>query len=171
MQLSGEDATLANILGAAALLLVDRMQSALAAEEHVGLSYASGLLSIQSFEGCSIDQLSRSLAISHSGTVRLVDQLEEDRLVRRSRQGRTVALHLTARGRRAAERMADVRLAAVWGVLEELESNERRTVEPVLRSLLGQQTESFNDLLHTCRACSIEACQASGKRCPVAGAL
>ena len=98
-----------NLLGAMALAVSDRMAEALADRSGRSESAAATLSALDQLLGePSIDQLSRVLGLSQSGTVRLVDRLEQDGLVRRGsgEDGRTtmavvLAAYTSARTGRA----------------------------------------------------------------------
>src|SRR5260221_11376655 len=85
----------ANLLGAIALGLADDILET--AERHVahGGCTPAALCVIGHEPGLSIDFLPRLLGMSHPGTGRLADRLEQDGLVHRTpnKEGRTVALH------------------------------------------------------------------------------
>src|SRR5205085_805848 len=90
----------ANLLGALSLAIADRTGPA---------NDAAALSALLHFlESPSIDLLRRVLGLTSSGTVRLVDRLEGDGLVRRrgGGDGRVTVIELTAAGRRAAEQVA-----------------------------------------------------------------
>ena len=70
----------ANLLGAHALVVCDRMREAAGME----LSSAAVLTALETFaDGASIDALRRVLGLSHSGGVRIVKRLEAQGLVAR----------------------------------------------------------------------------------------
>jgi MarR family transcriptional repressor of emrRAB len=162
---------LANLVGAAALLVEDAVRERLEQELARTASAPAALVTLSHAPGQSIDDLRAALGLSHSGAVRLVDRLETDGLVRRSRTGgRQVAVELTARGRRALTTVERARLAAADDLLAPLESDERRQLERLLRRLLAARTHGEDDLNRICRLCSFEACESGGRACPVAEA-
>ena len=69
----------------------------------VVLGYAPGL---------SVELLRQVLDLSHPGTVRLINRLEEEGLVerRKAADGRAVALHLTRKGGALRKKLIDRRL-------------------------------------------------------------
>ena len=98
------DERTANLLGALALTLSDRAAAAVQADAGVSRSDAAALVTLRNYaEGEPLDLLRRALALSHPGVVRLADRLQARGLVERhrgDRDGRAVALRLTAAGRR-----------------------------------------------------------------------
>ena len=122
--------------------------------------------------GASIDRLARVCGLSHSGAVRLADRLAQDGLVERrtGADGRSVALALTAAGRRSAARIRAQREAAIETALAPLEAGDRaalaRAAELVLAGMAAE--EAGEDGI--CRLCDTEACGRTRGRCPVAEA-
>jgi MarR family transcriptional regulator, negative regulator of the multidrug operon emrRAB len=92
----------AHLLGAISLGLADNILDT--AKTHVahGGCRPAALSVIRHEPGQSVDFLARVLRTSHPGAIRLVDRLEADGLVRRrpSKEGRTIALHLTVSGQK-----------------------------------------------------------------------
>jgi MarR family transcriptional regulator, negative regulator of the multidrug operon emrRAB len=158
----------ANLVGALGLALADRLSDALG--EVGGGSAAEALVTLyERRPGAAIDAVAGVLALSHSGTVRLVDRLEAAGLVERRRGGdhRSAALYLTSAGRRAARRVLRRREANVQLMLDLLTDVQRTQLAElagiVLRGL-GQEPEAERRL---CRLCDLEACGRSKGRCPV----
>src|SRR3954447_21944422 len=133
-------AATSNLVGALGLALADRL--AAAAELAGGASAAEALVALDGGRaGASIDAVARIVGLSHSGTVRLVDRLERDRLVERRRGAgqRSAALYLTPAGRRLARRVLTRRDAEMHSVLGLLTAGEQaaigRAAGRVLREL------------------------------------
>jgi DNA-binding MarR family transcriptional regulator len=162
----------ANRLGALALRVTDRMQTALTDGGARSESSAAALSAIFQFlESPSIDQLSQVLGLSSSATVRLIDGLVADGLVTRTRasDGRVSAVVLTSRGRRRAKAITGARAAVLDDVLAPLSPTERarfdRLVDKVLiGSVRGPRTKGW-----ICRLCDTAVCGAEGRGqpCPV----
>jgi DNA-binding MarR family transcriptional regulator len=160
----------ANLLGAHALVVVDRVREATGME----LSSAAVLTALETFaDGASIDAVRRILGISHSGGVRIVRRLEAEGLIRREpdpRDGRAVRLHLTASGAREARRLLAARQAAVEPLLGALGERERAALERLLERLLAAVTVDGDAANHICRLCDPDAC-GHPDRCPVTQAV
>ncbi|MEL6431156.1 MAG: MarR family transcriptional regulator [Planctomycetota bacterium] len=157
------DDKLLNLLGAAALLVHDRLAEAEAAE-----SDAAAIVCIGCHPGESIEEVSRALGRSHSATVRLVDRLVHERLVRRRRSAtdrRTATLHLTAAGRRRHERLIERRRSAIGALASELSPRAASDLERSLTALLRAATNTPEAARRTCRLCAESDCRPSG--CPV----
>src|SRR5260370_23540891 len=106
----------ANVLGALALVISDRIDDAVSDAAGHSQTAATALSALYHFiDRPTVDRLGQVLGLTHSGTVRLVDRLEDDGWVVRGRgaDGRSVAISLTARGRRAAALVAAARAAVL----------------------------------------------------------
>jgi MarR family transcriptional regulator, negative regulator of the multidrug operon emrRAB len=156
----------ANLLGAHALVVADRMRLAAGME----LSSAAVLSALETFaDGASIDQLRRVLGLSHSGGVRIVNRLEGQGLVARERDpadGRAVRLHLTPEGDRAARRVLAARRAALAELLEPLDARQTADLERLLERLLAAATGEREAANRICRLCEPNVC-GHPDRCPV----
>jgi MarR family transcriptional repressor of emrRAB len=160
----------ANLLGAHALVVADRMREAAGME----LSSAAVLTALETFAGgASIDALRRVLGLSHSGGVRIVKRLEAEGLVAREpdpADRRAVRLHLTGDGRREARRLLVARQAALTPLLAGLGERESAALERLLERLLARATGSGEDANRICRLCDPVVC-GHPARCPVTQAV
>jgi rubrerythrin len=120
------------------------------------------------------------LGLSHSAAVRLIDGLVADGNVVREHTAddrRSVALELTASGRRAARRIIAARQQAIEATLERLSDAEVRS----LTRLAERLTEDVTELRLSerregsvpaggwlCRLCDFTACGREEGRCPAA---
>ena len=162
----------ANLLAAAAQLVVDAVAERLEDALPHSASAAAALVTIDHHPGLSIEQLRLALGLTHSGTVRLIDRLAEDDLVRRrKRGGREVEVLLTRHGRIVLNRLQRARIAAVADVLAVLPNEQRRKLDHILADLLAARTEDEQDLRRICRLCSFSACENDQQTCPVSDAL
>src|SRR3954452_20010424 len=99
-----EDERRANLLGAFAVAVGDRVRAETeAAVGHSGAA-AAALVMVAQFPDRTVECLRRAVGLSHPAAVRVVARLVEAKLVRRrpARRGPAVALTATAAGRRAA---------------------------------------------------------------------
>ena len=156
----------ANLLGAHALLVCDRMRDAAGME----LSSAAVLTALETFaDGASIDALRRVLGLSHSGGVRIVKRLEARGLLAREpdpSDRRAIRLHLTREGEREARRLLAARQAALTPLLAGLGERESAALERLLERLLASMTAGADDANRTCRLCDPDVC-GHPARCPV----
>ena len=166
----GSDERTAQLLGALALALADRAGAAVEEDAGVSGTDAAALVTLRNYaEGEPLDLLRRALAISHPGVVRLADRLQARGLVERQRSdrdGRAVALRLTAAGRRSADAALAARADAIDAALETLDPGQRRALTPMLELMLGAQTTDSTASLVICRLCDPDVC-GHPERCPV----
>jgi DNA-binding MarR family transcriptional regulator len=158
----------ANLLGAASLAVAEAVREAV--EEAIGLGGAvpAALVTLDAYPDRSMEALRSALGLSQPGVVRLVERMERRGWVRRRpADGRTVALALTAAGRRAVARVLRARDDVLGSMLEPLDPGERAQLEPLLEKLLAARTGGRRDLEQLCRLCHRNACD----RCPVDHAL
>ncbi|MFD1702800.1 MarR family winged helix-turn-helix transcriptional regulator [Methylopila henanensis] len=166
-----DDARAANILAAFALALTDKVGDAMR-ETAEGRSPAAMAALIQiGFEpGLSIERLRACIALSHSATVRVADQLEAAGLIERRRgaakDARVAALALTPAGEAAMRQSLAARQEVSARLLGLLTPREVETflglVERMLPAAVGPGADS--DVV--CRLCDLEACPQD--RCPAA---
>lgn len=161
----------ANIVGALALDITDRLRRAVLDEGERSIAAAAALVHVRLRPGESIEFLSHVLGISHAAAVRLVDRLEEQNLVERRPgvDGRTRALHPTPRGAKAAERALRDRARQLEEVLAPLTRSERRAFAGLAAKLVAAGARDRRGARHTCRLCDFPAC--AHPACPVDVAL
>ena len=158
----------ANLLGAFAVAVVDRLHEARLGQNDRGLTATAALNHLRLRPDRNIDFLARVLQISHPATVRLVNRLETEGLVERRpdrEDARSRSLRLTRAGRRAAVAAAKKRLDVLEDVVATLTATERRQLEPVLEKLLAALTADRWDARHICRLCDFPTCETP--TCPV----
>src|SRR3954468_15178542 len=126
---------IANLLGALSLAVMDRIEQGAREVIGPGGETPAALVVIGYGQGMTNDKLRRILGLSHSGTVRLVDRLVSDQLVERppGRNGREVALYLTATGAATRNELMASRISAVTSLLNVLSAAETRRLETLIR--------------------------------------
>ncbi len=167
-----DPARAANVLGALALALTDRIAAGVETSSAQAVSGASALSALHHFlRDPSIDLLRQVLGLTHSGAVRLVDRLERLGLVRRvaGPDGRTAAVQLTAAGRRAARRVTASRTATLGAALGVLSPEEQEALADLAGRVLAGMRRGTGATRWTCRLCDTGACGRLEGRCPVAG--
>ncbi len=159
------DPEIANLLGALSLAVMDRIEQG--ARDIIGHSgeTPAALIVIGYGPGMTNDKLRRILGLSHSGTVRLVDRLVSDRLVERrpGKDGREVALHLTAKGVASRKDLLGSRISAVASFVDVLSRSERKRLGELIRDVLAKQETSEMDRFTICRMCDNGICS----NCPL----
>jgi DNA-binding MarR family transcriptional regulator len=167
----------ANVLGALALFLTDATADAVEAAGHAGTAAAALSALHQFLDRPTLDQLRRVLGLTPSGAVRLVDRLAEDGLVTRGpgTDGRSRSVSLTAKGRRAAQRVQAARTSVLEDALASLTPQQRTMLHSltsqVLAGLVSQKVHSGrSERGWTCRLCDLAACGRPDGHCPAANA-
>ncbi|WP_342739282.1 MarR family winged helix-turn-helix transcriptional regulator [Bradyrhizobium sp. B117] len=157
---AGMETGIANLLGALSLAVMDRIEQG--AREVIGRGgeTPAALVVIGYGHGMTNDKLRRILGLSHSGTVRLVDRLVSDRLVERraGKDGREIALHLTATGVATRNELMTSRISAVASLLDVLSPTETKRLETLIHELLARQDTSEMDRFTICRMCDDSVC-------------
>lgn len=158
---------LENLLGALALSVTDAVARSIEGAEGTYGSDTFALVLLQHAEELRTDVLSRQLRLAQSSTVRLVDRLERDGLVRREvgADRRTVMVSLTARGQRAAEKVLCVRRSVLKELVGELNESERAALQGIAVKLLSTLTVDLQSGEQNCRLCDEDACCLAD--CPV----
>jgi DNA-binding MarR family transcriptional regulator len=148
--------SLSNKLAAAALAVTETVQSTV---EEMTPSAVAALNTIVSYPPLSIGEIARAVGLTHSATVRLVDRLERDTLVRRQRRvGREVAVEATARGRRRVGQIHDAREKAIALFTDALDEDERSHLSSLLDKLLGNALNAGIERHRLCRMCRRGVC-------------
>jgi DNA-binding MarR family transcriptional regulator len=158
----------ANILGALALLIQDRVQTRW--QEELGLSpmAAATLIQVEWESGCSIELAARYIGLSHSATVRIVDKLVEAGLVSKDRtdkDARVQSLKLTRAGKRIEQQLHAARNKVTDELLSLLPPQQvdalGSSIGTILRGAVTDPVESYT----TCRVCDENRCQV--EICPI----
>jgi DNA-binding MarR family transcriptional regulator len=162
---------LANLLGVLLTSVGDELSHALEREVGIGGAGPAALLAVDTWSGCSIEFLSGVLGRTHSGTVRMVDRLEDQGLVERrpGPDGRTAALCLTKAGRRLARRARDARYRLLSEVVDALSASEQRSLGAALDRALRRGPRSRIQAQRACRLCDHSVCR--GSDCPVGASV
>lgn len=129
---------------------------------------AAALVTIVNHPDDSIDVLRRTLELTHSGAVRLIDALVGDALVERrpnELDGRSVVLRATALGERKARAILQARASATNKAMAHLTDEQKTALAPILRAMLGALTDDYEGARRNCRLCHEGVCRPQG--CPV----
>jgi MarR family transcriptional repressor of emrRAB len=157
-----------NIFGAVGLALVDKMQKAFDEASGLNPSEAAAIIQIGTNPGLSIEQLRRIVALSHSATVRLVDQLASGGLVTRvagDADRRAKALRLTESGETLYRRCLASRRAVIHRAVGNLGPDEIQKLGMLVEKLLPALVDPGGDGDVVCRVCDEKVCVP--ERCPI----
>lgn len=169
-------ARLSNLLAALTLNLAE--EGAAAMESAAGVKGAAGpaLLALEEFLGdAHVGRLADTLGLTHSGAVRLADQLEREGLVRRRRgpDRRRVEIALTPVGRRRAARVRRARDQVVEDTIADLDTGQVDLLETLLDQLVRTRVATRMGRRRAggtgpwwCRTCDFSACGRDVGRCP-----
>ena len=160
----------ANVIGAAFLLVADRMQEVVEATTGRRGAQTAALTALHAWaDGHRIDDLAGGLGLSHSRTVRVVDALVGGQLaIRRTdpTDRRQAAVALTARGTAAAMEILRARRAVLEDVLGSLPPGTREPLARASESILLHAIHDRDAARLACRLCDVEACGHHDGRCP-----
>ena len=157
----------ANLLGALALSLTDRMRVTVENATGFGGEAAAALVTIGAEPDSAIRFVAAVVGLSHSGTVRLIDKLESEGLVTRQSgtDGRTAALRLTGVGQKRVEAILDARESALNDAVSGLSNIQMEGLSRLLGPLLHGQVIEAEDEHRVCRLCDTSVCYPAG--CPL----
>ncbi len=161
----------ANLISALVVALADELDEVTRRAGVHGATGASALATILAVPGEHVDELSRVLGITGSGTVRLVDRLVADGLVERrpGRDRRSVSLWLTERGTQVAKDIVAERRMILRRALEPLSEAQRRALAAAAEPVLAHLAVDRGRADRICRLCDYAACPQ--ERCPVERAV
>lgn len=159
-----------NVIGAAVLLVADRMREAVEPVTGTSGASAAALTALLAWANAAhIDALAAGLRLSHSRAVRVVDGLERDGFaVRRPDRvdGRRALVHLTKKGRATAVRVLEARGAALDDVLAGLTAAQRRALAGAAEAILTEAAVTRAEARAICRLCDAMACGHLKGTCP-----
>lgn len=163
----------ANVLGALSLAVTDRTSAAVGDAAGQSDSAAVALSALHHFlDDPTVDRLRQVLGLTPSGTVRLVDRLQEAGHVTRrpGPDGRSVSLRLTASGRRAAERVTAARTEVLQDALADLDAAERQALDDLVSRVIIGLMRGPGATRWMCRLCDTSTCRGAPGGCPVTNA-
>lgn len=147
---------LSNKLAALALAVTD---ASLAPDDDLAPTAVAALITMSNSDPLSIGEIACIVGLTHSATVRLVDRLEIQSLLRRQRRvGREVLVEITPAGRRRAQALQERRLRETASFLAGLGETERNLLEGLIDRMLRDHLARGHDRGRLCRMCSRGAC-------------
>ena len=109
-------------------------------------SAVAALIAIRAREPIAIQHIAGVVDLTHSATVRLIDRLEKDWLVRRQRRkGREVLVETTARGKRRVRDLHTKRTEAVGALVEGLGEKDRKALAASIDTILQAAVDGGAD--------------------------
>ena len=158
----------ANILGALAVLIQDRVESAWQSSLDLSPMAAAALVQIDNEPGSSIEAVAGRIGLTHSATVRVIDKLAERGLVEKDRarkDARAQSLTLSKPGKRLAQQLHEARNQVTDDLLAGLVPEQRTALEQAVRAILHRCVEPGREADVTCRVCDDHRC--SPEICPI----
>jgi MarR family transcriptional regulator, negative regulator of the multidrug operon emrRAB len=164
---TGTQGRAANLLGALATQVSDRLERQLKKHPNQTDSAAAALNIIAGAEGLSNAALSQALQLSHPATVRLVAKLKDEGLVQvgDAKDGRAVALAITANGKQRVAALLDERAVLLRDLIGALSVVEQQQLELLLEKMLPNLVSTPCLGHYICRLCDHLECPSA--RCPV----
>jgi MarR family transcriptional repressor of emrRAB len=161
------DARTANLLGALLTGLHDHLSNRLEQASDISGDGPAALVAIAYNEGRTVEFLRRTLSLSHSWTVRVVEKLEQAGLVSKKAavDKRAVALYLTEPGKRKAQLIVRARRRCLDEVLAALPAKDQKQLTPMLERMLAALTGDDDSAEAICKLCEVDVCPQD--RCPV----
>ncbi len=155
-----------NPLSALALMIGDTGNAAVRAATGLSPQEVAALVLVRNRSGCSVSWLHERLGLTQSGAVRLLDRLQEDGLITRSRTAgrREVSLAITPSGEALVERGVSARSQAIESLLDELPAADRGLLMSLIERVLSLQSLPRDQGDEACRLCDWPACVPD---CPV----
>lgn len=152
----------ANILGALAVALNDRIASETGSISGMSSSAVSALIQVHFYPGRSVEQLKSQIGLSHSASVRVVDLLENAGHVERRRitdaDARVISLFTTAKGHDLAVQILDLRNGTVRKIVEELSPADQSHLERIVCGLISNLVRPGAEQELVCRFCDLSTC-------------
>jgi DNA-binding MarR family transcriptional regulator len=179
---TSRDARLANLLGAVATGLVDRVADTVDTTALDSRAQMALVALLDFSPKGSVHTLSQVVGLTHSGAVRLVDRLVDAGYVHRGpgADDRSVSIGLTRSGRTVANRVRDRRHDAITDAMTGLSDRQRDDLVRACESVIANLTRDRLDRRAAgerpgggalCRMCDFAACGRPAGRCPAAGAV
>jgi MarR family transcriptional regulator, negative regulator of the multidrug operon emrRAB len=156
------DTRLANLLGAFACGLSDRLQQIAEDATNQTASIPAALVQIGSFADGSLSELQSSLASSQSNTTRIVQKMKSlglaDVVNSDSSDKRELKIVLTTDGQHLKKKVLSERQKQLTSLLTDMADEHKKILEDFLETALTILTPDRSSSDHTCRYCDIEAC-------------
>jgi MarR family transcriptional regulator, negative regulator of the multidrug operon emrRAB len=169
LDIQSEKKRLANVLAAFALALTDKVNDAIRDTGGRSEMSSATLIQIGFNPGLSIERLRSLIGLTHSATVRVIDQLAGDGLVRRERNvegdTRVASLVLTDKGVTEMQAALVLRSLVAEPVVECFTALEMDSLASMLERAIPNVVRFGANQDVVCRLCDMGACPQD--RCPV----
>jgi DNA-binding MarR family transcriptional regulator len=153
---------LANISGAFARALSDKMDAAVTETTGLSTSACYAIVTIGTEPGNSIETLRRMLSLEHSSLVRLIDRLERLGILHRTRgkpgDKRQVLIDLTEKGHGLFQDILTARHRVLQRLVAFLDPGERDTLKTLVEKIMQTVVNPGDDQHFVCRLCDPKFC-------------
>jgi len=163
-----ENSYISNLLGAFVTNVSSQIEAEILALGGRNLSHEAALVAIYNHPKETIDLLSRVLGLTHSGTVRLINTLENEGLVKRQKSdsdARAVVLVVTDTGLERVKMVLNAREKITSKVLLDFDDKQRQQLLELLNVTMANATNEKIKAQRICRLCDEDTCRKIG--CPV----
>lgn len=161
-------AAAANWLGTLAVLIQDRVEARWQAELDLSPMSAAALVQVEQEPGAAIELVAKTIGLSHSATVRLIDKLVARDLVAKDRAAedqRAQSLKLTRAGKRMAAQLHAIRNRVTDDLLGLLPPAEGAALGNAIATILHRAVTTKQEGDQVCRVCDEGRCRE--EICPI----
>jgi len=165
---AGNSGRAANILGALSVLILDRVQARWQEELDLSPMAVAALLQVEWEPGCAIEVVARSIGLSHSATVRIIDKLVERDLLSKDRarqDARVQSVKLTKAGKRMTQQLHAMRNQVTDDLLSLIPSQQVAALQEAVGAILHKAIDTRIEGDVTCRLCDVSRCGL--ETCPI----
>lgn len=121
-------------------------------------SAVAALIAIRIREPLAIQHIATTVGLTHSATVRLIDRLEKDWLVRRQRRkGREVLVETTSRGKRRVRDIHAKRGEAIGALIGDISDKDQKALSRGIDEMLENAIANGASPERLCRFCDGDA--------------
>lgn len=124
------------------------------------LSELTALVSIQNCDQFHIGWLAETLGLQHSSAVRVVDRLEQDRLISRLDKDakKQVGLKISRSGATLARKVLALREQITEAYLASITEEQQKSLAQIIQPVIRSQTATSIGLYRHCALCDDGAC-------------
>ncbi|NRA72806.1 MAG: MarR family transcriptional regulator [Gammaproteobacteria bacterium] len=163
---------ISNLIGAFSTMVSSKIEIGISELGGRSLSHEIALVVIHNHPNETIDVLSKVLGLTHSGTVRLINTLENEGFVQRhksEKDARSVVLSVTSAGSIRVQSILDSREKVTLKLLESFDETQKQDFLNLLEIAMGNLTGEKIQALQICKLCNEGVCRKQG--CPVEESL
>lgn len=163
---------ISNLIGAFSTTVSNKIEKEISKLNGRSLNHDIALVAINNHPNETINVLSRTIDLTHSGTVRLIDTLENEGFVEKHKSttdARSVVLNVTKTGSIRAQSILNHRENITLRLLECFDENQKHDFLNLLEIALSNLTNEKIEARRICRLCNEGVCRIQG--CPVESAI